>query len=414
VQHFGIDHLTSFHLSYIYLFADSTLDIDKDGTLEHHEYLEWWLRRISRQPGLANQQRVLAKNTFNKFDIDGSGAIDCSEFSSLVVSLGVNFTPEECEQAIQELDTDGSGLIEIEEFVNWWVNRTKGVRKGGGLIAFKLKKLANKAAQMFYTDVHKAAWDGDLNLMKLFLDAPGDVHLNSQDTTEYGNGWTPLHYACYKGHDHIVNELLSHGARVNIHNDDGFTPLFYAAQQHFPGICLALLDAGADPSVCGVVSDPKNIKSEADALEDMYFGVPPLCPADYVSSDIVLGSEELREAFSIHEKFTLPLQPEIENVMLSNVGVFSFNVIDMNEVSYLPIRKWRIIFYMNDDVCTEYVSAHRIDGASVSHSPPQEHLLDIITAAQDGNIMSVEVMAINACGEGERSYKTDVDMSQIF
>ena len=358
---------------------------------------------------------MLAKNTFGKFDADGSGAIDSSEFSNLVISLGVEFTPDECEQAIQELDIDGSGLIEIEEFVTWWVNRTQGVRKGGGLIAFKLKKLANKAAQMFYTDVHKATWDGDFNLVMLFLDAPGDVHLNSPDTTEYGNGWCPLHYACYKGHEKIVNELLSRGARVNMTNDDGFTPLFYAAQQNFPAICATLLDAGADPSVCGTVCDPNNINSEADAVQDMYFGIPPLCPADFVCSDIVLSTEELREAFSTHEKFTLPLQPELKNVMLSNVGVFSFDVVDMKELSSLPIRKWRIIFYdMNEELCTEYVISHKIDGSLVSHSPPQKHLLAIITAADEGNIMSVEVTAINACGEGESSYKIDVNMSEIF
>lgn len=402
------------YMSCVVCCPDSTLDLDKDGTLEHHEYLEWWLRRISRQPGLANQQRVLAKNTFQKFDADGSGAIDSSEFSNLVVSLGVEFTSDECEHAIQELDQDGSGLIEIEEFVSWWVNRTQGVRKGGGLIAYKLKKLANKAAQMFYTDVHNAVWDGDMNLVMLFLDAPDGAHLNSPDTTEYGNGWTPLHYACYRGHEKIVTELISRGARVNVTNDDGFTPLFYAAQQNFPSICLALMDAGADPSICGIVSDPKNINSEADAMQDMYFGIPPLCPADYVSSDLVLSTEELRDAFSAHEKFSLPLQPELENVHFNDVGVFSCDVIDMKDVSFLPIRKWRMTFYMNDDLCTEYVISHRIDGSIISHSPPQEHLLAIITGAQEGNLITVEVIAINGCGEGEPSYKADVDMSQIF
>ena len=383
--------------------------------MEHHEYFEWWLRRISRQPGLANQQRVLAKNTFSKFDADQSGAIDCSEFSDLVASLGVEFSPKECEQAIQELDTDQSGLIEVEEFVNWWVNRTQGVRKGGGLIAFKLKKLANKAAQMFYTDIHKATWDGDVNLVKLFLDAPGGGHINAPDTTEYGNGWTPLHYASYRGHTEIVSELLLKGARVDTRNDDGFTPLFYAAQQNFPGICTDLLNAGADPSICGLACNPRNIQSEADAIEDMYYGIPPLCPADFVSSDIVQSNDGLREVFSAHEKFNIPLQPEIGNVMISKVGKLSFDVLDMQELSHLPIRKWKITFYMNDEFCTEYTAEHGVDNdVSVSHSPPQDNLLAILTGAHEGNIMSIEAIAINACGEGERSYKTDVNMTQIF
>ena len=357
----------------------------------------------------------MAKNTFGKFDADGSGAIDCSEFSNLVVSLGVEFSDDECVQAIQELDTDGSGLIEVEEFVNWWVNRTKGVRKGGGLIAFKLKKLANKAAQMFYTDIHKATWDGDLNLVMLFLDSPGGGMKNAPDTTEYGNGWTPLHYACYRGHEKIVTELISREATINIKNDDGFTPLFYAAQQNFPNICAELLDAGADPSICGVVSDPKSINSEADAMEDMYYGIPPLCPADFVSSDYVHSNEDLRSAFSTHSKFECPLQPEIKDATLSNVGVLSFSCIDFSEMSQIPIRKWRVIFYdMNDLACTEYTVTHSIDMDTVSHSPPQDNLIKIITAAQEGGVMSIEVLAINACGESDPSYKTDIDMSDIF
>jgi len=393
---------------------DSALDLDDDGTLTHEEYMEWWLRRISRQPGLANQQRVLAKNTFGKFDVDGSGAIDCNEFSKLVVSLGVEFSEDECEQAIKELDTDGSGEIEVNEFVEWWVNRTKGVRKGGGLIAFKLKKLANKAAQMFYTDIHKATWDGDMNLVKLFLDTDESMK-NAPDTTEYGNDWRPLHYACYQGHADIVNELIERGASVNTKNGHDFTPLFYAAQQNYPEICLALLDSGADPSICGIVCDERSFKTEADAMEDMYYGIPPLCPADFVSSDLVHSNEGLRDVFATHEKFTLPLQSEIKDAALSNVGEFSFQVCDIEDISKLPIRKWRIIVYdMSDEVCTEYTAAHAHRMDTVTHTPPEDNLIDIITAAKDGGILSVEVMAINACGEGERSYKADINMSSIF
>lgn len=390
----------------------SPIDIDKDGTVTHHEYLEWWLQRISRQPGLASQQRVMAKNTFLKFDADESGAIDAREFSDLVSSLGVQFSDKECEEAILELDSDGSGRIELDEFVNWWVNRTQSIRKGGGLIAYKLKRIANKAAKMFYTDIHKAVWEGDLNLVKLFLEA-GGAHLNSPDTSEYGNGWTPLHYACYKGHEDIVSILLDRGAKVNISNYDGFSPLFYAAQQEHSSICAMLLDAGADPSMCGIVSDPKKIHSEAEAMEDMYYGIPPLCPADFVSSDIVHSSEDLREVFSVHEKFAPPEQPDVVNVKLSKSGVFSFDIVDIKEFSHLPIRKWNISFYMNDDLCTDYSFAHNISERTVSHTPDQEHLLKIITALQDGNIISVELIGMNACGKSEPSYKIDVDMSEI-
>lgn len=173
------------------------MDVDKSGNLENLEFLEWWLRRISLQPGNAKQQEVMARNTFLTFDVDKSGAISADEFATLVSSLGVEFTEKECTEAITELDSDGSGVIEMNEFIAWWVNRSKSVRKGGGLIAFKLKKLANKAAQMFYTDIHTACWKGQKDLVVMFLDAESRL-INSPDTTDNGNGWTPLHYACYR------------------------------------------------------------------------------------------------------------------------------------------------------------------------------------------------------------------------
>jgi len=355
----------------------------------------------------------MATNTFAKFDVDGSGAIDVTEFSNLVLSLGVEFSEEEAEQAIAELDTDRSGVIELEEFVNWWVNRSKAVRKGGGLIAYKLKKIANKAAKMFYTDVHKAAWEGDLALVRLFLEAPGGGHLNAPDTSEYGNGWTPLHYACYQGHEQIVEELLAHSALINAKNDDGFTPLFYAAQQNFPSICQALIAAGADPSICGVVCNASKINSEAEAMEDMFFGIPPLCAADFVSGDYVHSNEDLRDIFAEHSKFVPPRQPEIDRAALSKVGVFSFDVADLAELSRLPVRKWKLTFYAGEELCAEYEARVTVQDSTVSHEPSQQHLLSIVTAAAEHN-MTVEVAAVNPCGCSDPSYKTDVDVSQIF
>ncbi len=93
--------------------------------------LQWWLHRISRGGGNLNlQQEVLARNTFNKFDSNKSGSIDVNELRELVETLGVSFTDKELLLAMQELDGDSSGAIECSEFVRWWVERTKGVRKG--------------------------------------------------------------------------------------------------------------------------------------------------------------------------------------------------------------------------------------------------------------------------------------------
>lgn len=53
----------------------------------------------------------------------------------------------------------------------------------------------------------------------------------------------------------IVKNLLEAGAEVNMQNDDGFTPLFYAAQQGHLEVCNYLMqDGAADPSIAGSVS----------------------------------------------------------------------------------------------------------------------------------------------------------------
>jgi hypothetical protein len=48
-----------------------------------------------------------------------------------------------------------------------------------------------------HTDIHTACWNGDIELVKQFIDV--DTRLvNSPDTTEYGSQMRPLHYAAYQ------------------------------------------------------------------------------------------------------------------------------------------------------------------------------------------------------------------------
>jgi hypothetical protein len=53
---------------------------------------------------------------YNAFDIDGSGALDLSEFRDAVTSLGMDMTDAQFEELVTEVDADGSGTIDREEF----------------------------------------------------------------------------------------------------------------------------------------------------------------------------------------------------------------------------------------------------------------------------------------------------------
>jgi len=72
-------------------------------------------------------------------------------------------------------------------------------------------------------NIHDAAWDGNIEAVKQHLDAGTDA--NAKDVV----GMTPLHRATYQGYKEIAELLIAKGADVNAQNDYGETPLDYDA-----------------------------------------------------------------------------------------------------------------------------------------------------------------------------------------
>lgn len=58
---------------------------------------------------------------------------------------------------------------------------------------------------------------------------------------------TPLHRAADEGNRPLVEELLAKGAEVNAKDNDGWTPLQFAAQQGHHEVVLLLRKYGAKP-----------------------------------------------------------------------------------------------------------------------------------------------------------------------
>lgn len=311
------------------------MDNDKSGELNIHEWVSWWLARVSRQPDPAKQQEAVARTTFRKFDIDGTGSLDATELRTLLSALGADFSVSESLEALRELDTDNSGLIDEQEFVDWWTNRASANRRGGGLMAQRLKKLAAKASVIFSTDIFTAAWNGDMELMAAFLKADRRMR-DASDLSQYGNGWCPLHYAAYQGHVQIVAELLSSGAKVNATNNDGFNALFYAAQQENIEVCRALLDAGADPSLTGEVIDAPEVS--CTPIAGVY-----LCAADHCQ-----GTPALLELFRGHAKCIAPTAIGHDKITASIAPTAALLLtiqlsIPQRVYSQLPIKTWQCI-----------------------------------------------------------------------
>lgn len=89
------------------------------------------------------------------------------------------------------------------------------------------------------TPLHKAARDGNTNLVKVLIANHADINAKERD------GRTPLHWAALNGHLDVVNLLLANGAAVDAVENDGKTPLHCAAMNDHLEIIKLLLANGA-------------------------------------------------------------------------------------------------------------------------------------------------------------------------
>lgn len=95
--------------------------------------------------------------------------------------------------------------------------------------------LSNKQGE---TPLMYAAINGDLPLVKTLV-------LKNKAQLDHIS-WTPLHYACAKGHLEVAQFLLSNGAMVDSLSLGGTTPLMMAVQSGNEYLVKLLLDKGAN------------------------------------------------------------------------------------------------------------------------------------------------------------------------
>jgi hypothetical protein len=73
-----------------------------------------------------------------------------------------------------------------------------------------------------------------------FLREGANVNTRDED------GLTPLHYAASRGYVEVARLLLENGADVNAKNEHGITPLHFAASEGHADVARLLLERGAD------------------------------------------------------------------------------------------------------------------------------------------------------------------------
>lgn len=119
------------------------------------------------------------------------------------------------------------------------------------------------------------AWEGKLNLMRLFISRGADINLmNSNGETaivlaawrgqleavkwliERGarinapkRQWSALHYAVFAGHKEVVDYLIAQGADINAQSTNGSSVLMMAIYEGRQDLAKQLIDKGADRRV---------------------------------------------------------------------------------------------------------------------------------------------------------------------
>ena len=133
----------------------------------------------------------------------------------------------------------------------------------------------------YTTDIFSAAWAGNSEVVGLFLEADSRLAF-STDSSEFGEAGLHCITLVIRATWTVVGRLLAsvgggpkQSSLVNITNDLGFTPLFYAAQRQHIDIVKLLLESGADPCIFGC-ADTQNTPehfycSSADLAQDFLY-----------------------------------------------------------------------------------------------------------------------------------------------
>jgi len=115
-------------------------------------------------------------------------------------------------------------VIMVKNIVRYLVEHGADINKGDGS-----------------TPLHLACEKGHKNIVKYLVEHGADINNKGERC-----GWTPLQYACYYGNENIAKYLIEHGADINKTNNYGSTPLHFACEKGHKNIVKYLVEHGAD------------------------------------------------------------------------------------------------------------------------------------------------------------------------
>jgi|GEM_PF-6302030 hypothetical protein len=133
------------------------------------------------------------------------------------------------------------------------------------------------------TMLHLAAAAGDITVLRIELQ---QHHVNVCDD----EGLTPLHYAAKEGKVETVNELLSWDADIDAQDSKGRTSLFFAASRNRLHVVESLLASGANRNLATADGRTPLAVAESNWFEEVVMALdpdhPPLNVARAVHVDL--------------------------------------------------------------------------------------------------------------------------------
>ena len=160
---------------------------------------------------------------------------------------------------------------------------------------------------IYATSLMRAAWSGDLELVKLLLDHGADPHIVSKDNettieAAVGEGLILGYHKMRPEAERleVVKLLVSLGEDVNAADNYGITPLMIAGNMGQISIIKYLIDVGADLAAHDL--GKKNDGSFGSSIE-------PLMPIDYA---IGVGTFVPNNSITMHEDAVKVMQAEMD------------------------------------------------------------------------------------------------------
>ncbi|XP_066145241.1 uncharacterized protein Patsas [Euwallacea fornicatus] len=197
-----------------------------------------------------------------------------------------------------------------------------------------------------YTPAHWAALDGNVELMRFFIDRGAPVDLPCLGT----QGPRPVHWACRKGHSAVVQVLLQAGVAINAADFKGLTPLMTACMFGRTATAAYLLGMGAFNHLIDVNGDTAMhwaaYKGYPDVLRLlMYSGANLQKPDHFGSTPLHLAclSGSLSCVKLLCEKHDIDMEPKDKNdktPLNLAVGHRHMDIIDVLQVAIKRRSGW--------------------------------------------------------------------------